>query len=88
MKNKDGSRRPSAVNKPPTIAVPENPRKFVERNEVGNSVSVKIDLKVLDKLRCHWVIKENGWRPNVRFGSTLTVCANRIYLFGGYAKNA
>jgi N-acetylneuraminic acid mutarotase len=40
-------------------------------------------------MKCHWTIKENIWKPSVRIGSALTLCANnRLYLFGGYNRLA
>ena len=39
-------------------------------------------------MTCHWSIKENIWKPPVRIGSSMTLCNNRVYLFGGYNKVA
>ena len=50
---------------------------------------MKIDAKVLPKIKCHWSIHECiNWRPIVRAGATLTVCGNKVVLFGGYNKLA
>ena len=58
------------------------------RPELGNPPAVKIETRLLDKLKVHWMIKENHWRPLVRIGATFTVCGNKVFLFGGYNKTA
>jgi hypothetical protein len=58
-------------------------------NELGNPPAMRIDAKALEKFRCHWSIKENeGWKPCVRIGATLTHCGTKALLFGGYNKVA
>ena len=58
------------------------------RPELGGVPAVKIDTQVLESIKGFWSIKENIWKPPVRIGSTLTVCGNRLFLFGGYNKMA
>ena len=33
-------------------------------------------------------MRENVWKPPVRIGSTLTLCGNKLVLFGGFNKAA
>jgi N-acetylneuraminic acid mutarotase len=56
--------------------------------ELGGYPSTKIDAKVLEKMKCHWSIKDNAWKPPVRIGSSLTLCGNKIFMFGGFSKVA
>lgn len=51
-------------------------------------MSVRMDGKILENIKCYWSVKKNVWRPPVRIGATLTLCGNRIYMFGGYNKLA
>jgi N-acetylneuraminic acid mutarotase len=56
---------------------------------LGGYPATKLEPKILEKMKGHWTIKENIWKPSVRIGSALTLCAgNRLYLFGGYNKMA
>lgn len=58
-------------------------------NEIGNPPSGKLDAKVLENYKCHWVIKENdGWKPCVRSAATLINVGNKAIMFGGYNKVA
>ena len=63
---------------------PQHKKKRLEKPELGNPPSVKLDCKTLEKLKCHWMIRENLWKPAVRIGATITTCNNKAYLFGGY----
>lgn len=55
-----------------------------QKPELGNPPSVKLEVKHLEKMTCHWMIRENLWKPPVRIGATITNCNGRVYLFGGY----
>ena len=39
-------------------------------------------------MKGYWTVKENYWKPPVRLGSNLVCYGNKIYMFGGYNKQA
>ena len=47
-----------------------------------------MDHDVLSKFNCKWMIKENTHPPAVRLATDMTLLGNKIYMFGGYNKNA
>jgi hypothetical protein len=59
--------------------------------ELGAPASASSHPLTMEKktnMKGNWSIKENTWKPAIRIGATLTTCANRILLFGGYSKSA
>jgi len=44
----------------------------------------KLDKQAMATLKAYWSIKENMWHPVVRIGGSLTLCGQKVFMFGGY----
>jgi hypothetical protein len=58
----------------------------MDRPEIGSIPTIRLEHKILEKMKCYCKVKENLWKPPVRFGASLTNCGGRVYMFGGYSN--